>query len=180
ARLEGTFLHQLDGAELWLVFTPRGRFSNHPPADVQPDWAAHTAEGHRVGTYRLDGDQLSIAWPGGRETTSTVARDTYALTVDGEECRRADYDLTGMGLDGAYRERGGDQTWVFRPDGTVDTPDGPGRYALGAAAIRVKTAAYNRVHTLFSDLLPHPAQPALLLIAGKPLDRLPDHDQESS
>jgi hypothetical protein len=171
--IAGTFVHVVDGTELWLVFSETGQFSSHPVATTPPDWSAH-AEAHAVGTYRREGDQLHIHWPDGRQTSSTVVETTYTLTIDGEVCRRADYDLTGSTLSGTWLGRGSQARWTFRSDGSVDTPTGSGAYALGAAGISVKTADSLTVHSLFSDLLPDPHRPALMVLGGTLLDRLPD------
>ena len=169
----GTFVHVVDGTELWLVFSEDGQFSSQPIATTPPDWTAH-ADAHAVGTYRREGDQLHIHWPDGRETSSTVVETTYTLTIDGEVCRRADYDLTGSTLSGTWLSRGSQERWTFRTDGSVNTPSGAGTYALGAAGISVKTTDALTVHSLFSDLLPDSQRPALLVLGGALLDRLPD------
>ena len=178
--LSGTFVHSVDGADLWLVFTEDGRFSSHPLASNTLDWDAHERAGHAIGSYDRRGDQVRIVWPDGHQTESTVVETTYTLVIDGEVCRRADYDLTGAALDGTWLERGETARWTFRPDGSIDTPSGPGHYALGAAAVSVKTASGVAVYALYSDLLPDAARPALMALGGKLLDRLPDPSTETT
>ena len=171
--LGGVWLHETPTGQLWLCFTKDGLFSNAPPIEAKPDWVAHAEAGHAVGTYQRSNDVLTIHWPSGAEATAHLERDTYALTVDGRVFDRADYALTGITLDGTWRERSGEGTLTLHPDGTFSHPQGQGRYALGTGAIALGFAdGSERTHSFLSTLQPETAHPETIWLAGRPWDRV--------
>jgi hypothetical protein len=179
-RMVGVFV-RAGPPESWLVFTREGVFSDWPSGSTQPDWAAHARTGRIVGRYRRSGeDKLEISWPDGHATTHALARDTYAITLDGESCRRADFNLQGQVLDGRWRLEGGNLAIMLFGDGTFavsggedELPSGAGNYTLGTGAVSLKWEdGRTRELTLYSTLAPSARTPDRLLLGGRSLARV--------
>ncbi len=162
-RLNGVYMNTTPNGELWLVFTREGVFSGYPPAMSPPDWEAHAAAGHPVGTYDRQGDSVVINWPGGKVTKSELVQETYALVVDGVSCTRCDFALTGQFLSGTWKKRDGEETMTLAADGTY----GEGTYALGVGAI---TWDSDRTEGFYSTLQPSAETPQTLFIGGEAWD----------
>jgi hypothetical protein len=178
-RLVGTFVKP-GPPESWLVFTREGRFTTWPAAHPPPvDWDAHGRAGHVVARYRRQDPQIHFTWPDGSTTTSALARETYAIALDGERCARADFDLTGKKMDGRWRLAGGAVQLMLLADehfavigGDGALPGGTGRYTLGAAAVSLTwDDGRARVYTLYSLLQPTTEAPDWLLLGGRRFER---------
>jgi len=162
-RLNGVYLHKSPSGELWLVFTREGVFSSEPPATSPPDWRAHIAAGHPVGTYTRDAETVKINWPGGKTTESQMVQETYALVMDGVSCDRCDFALTDQFMAGTWKRRDSEETLTLNDDGTSTA----GSYALGVGAI---TWDGERTESLYSTLQPSSESPETLYIGGIPWD----------
>jgi hypothetical protein len=173
----GSFFRREGGVDFWLIFTRDGTFTAAPPMKPPPvDWDAHRRAGHPVGRYRRDGERLAIRWSDGTENEAEIVEKDYALEVDGRKCSRADFNLTGVTLDGTWRPRdeptGG---YRFQADGRfheADVVSHSGTYALGPASISLQwdDGGSERL-SLLSDLQPDREHPDVLYLAGQALDR---------
>jgi hypothetical protein len=177
--LSGSFLHRAGAAEIWLIFSKDGTFTNHPPLKPPPvDWKAHARTGHAVGRYHRAGDQLTIRWPSGREDHATVEQAEGGLLLDGRLCKRADWDLTGTSLRGTWRPRSGEPGgYWFAPDGRfADATDDThgGTYALGPGRIELRWEQGGVEKLAFlSDLDPDPETPDRIWLGAVAFDRAP-------
>ncbi|MEZ4241762.1 MAG: hypothetical protein R3F59_37560 [Myxococcota bacterium] len=177
-RLRGVYLDAPGPAPRWLVFTLHGVFSDAPPAVPDTvDWDAHHAAGHRVGTYRRQGDRLRIVLLDGSTTDHDVDRsDRLALTVDGARWPRADWDLTGRKMDGIWHGPGADGTGTtilaLGTDGRARLGTRTGSYALGIGRITFTWDGGRRELTsLLTDLAPSSRHPDRLWLGGVRFDR---------
>ncbi len=163
-RLRGVFVE--DGADdpRWLVFTKEGVFATAPPATPAPvDWDALVAHGHTVTTYRRDGETLTIDGPGGPRTVP-ILRQAYTLTLDDIVYRRADFDLTGRGLEGVWVDPQGHRL-VLGADGSAIREGRATTYTLGVAQLRWGHSP-KVAESLLSALRPNSRSPDVLWLGA--------------
>ena len=154
------------------MFEYDGRFASRPLPVAGFDEAR--AAGVPGGRYRRAEGKLLCVWEDGRRLEGAVVVEDYAVTVDGKRFERADFDLTGASLDGAWRTTQGPGLW-FAADGRftdVDRPEAGGSYALGPHTLDLRWLD-GRVESrsFYSDLAPSPVSPDVLWIAGARYER---------
>lgn len=169
--MSGTFVRLDASPEAWLVFGEDGRFADQPLAGGDFDTAK--AAGQPAARYRRSEGALLAVFDDGRRIHGRVDVDDYSVTVDSVRYARADFDLTGSVLDGAWQADSGEQL-VFASDGRFgDHDQRGGSYALGPSTIDLTwdDGAPERLPFL-SDLQPAAETPDILWIAGRRMRRV--------
>ncbi|MEQ1572294.1 MAG: hypothetical protein ABMA64_42110, partial [Myxococcota bacterium] len=173
-RLRGFYLAPAEPgapAEVWRIWTVEGVFTDAPWADPTApiDWNAHRAAGHRVATYRRNGDTLVTTEVDGTSVSAVVMRDDRSIRIDGDRFDRTDWDLTGRALVGRWL--GPEGPLVLREDGAAALGVRAGKYVLGVGRITFTWEdGETEVHTFLTDLRPTSRAPAVLYVGARRYD----------